>query len=299
MKNNNAEKIEEQAMRLFEALENVDPVLLERSEQGRRAIPFRKYAGLAAAALVFLAVGGSSLYGLRFSGVNREDSTGGNEARAGEALQSVKQGTEAQDKYVAGGQDMQWNSPESGEADGIIFDRDDEGAESVRDEAEPLVSNPADPCAFKLGKELGDPGNESGALKKESGVFELGEGAELLGVMMNYLPKELPEGYCVSDREVSAEGSENDYFLFRLESAEGSRLEYRADYMEQKDSLPEEVRYINAEGLSGEMLEGEIKKLAQPEQEYTEVAVLYGDGVCVRISGDCSAEILWELIPLK
>lgn len=283
MKNNNTEKIEEQAMRLFEALENVDPMLLERSEQGRRAIPFWKYAGLAAAALVFLAVGGSSLYALRFPGVNREDSTGGNEARAGEALQPAKQGTQAQDKFVAGGQDMLQDCPENNAADESFFDRQGERLESVKEES--LVSNPAEPCTFKLGK--------------EPGVFELGEGAELLGVMMNYLPKELPEGYCVSDREVSAEGSENDYFLFRLESAEGSRLEYRADYMEQKDSLPEEVRYINAEGLSGEMLEGEIKKLAQPEQEYTEVAVLYGDGVCVRISGDCSAEILWELLPLK
>lgn len=284
MKNNNAEKREEQTIRLFEALGNVDPALLERSEQRRKAIPFRRYASLAAAALVFLAVGAGSLYALRFSGVKRENYAGNNEKRAEEAkVQSAKSGTEALERSVAAGQDMEWNCPENGAADEIVFEKDGEMLDSIREEVESLAKK------------------ESVCLKMEtgSGVFELGEGAELLGVMMNYLPKELPEGYCVSDREVSADGSENDYFLFRLESQEGSCLVYRADYLKSRDPLLKEVICINAEELSGEKLEGEIKKLAQPGQEYTEVVVLYGDGVCVRISGDYSAEILWELLPLK
>lgn len=53
-----SEKKTDQAMRLFEAMEGVDPELLAKSEQTRKIIPFGRYARIAAACFAVLMLGG-------------------------------------------------------------------------------------------------------------------------------------------------------------------------------------------------------------------------------------------------
>ena len=62
------EKKTDQAIRLFEALEGVDPELLARSEKEKKIIPFRRYVRAAAMFLAVIAVGGLGIYTVRNAG---------------------------------------------------------------------------------------------------------------------------------------------------------------------------------------------------------------------------------------
>ena len=59
------EKKTDQAIRLFEALDGVDPELLARSEKEKKIIPFQRYVRAAAMFLAVIAVGGLGIYTVR------------------------------------------------------------------------------------------------------------------------------------------------------------------------------------------------------------------------------------------
>lgn len=63
-----SEKKMEQAARLFEALEGVDPELLARSEKEKKIIPFQRYVRVAATFFALLVAGGLGWITLRYAG---------------------------------------------------------------------------------------------------------------------------------------------------------------------------------------------------------------------------------------
>lgn len=70
-----SEKKTDQAMRLMEALDGVDPELLARSEQKKKIIPFQYYARIAAACLALFVAGGVMFVTARNGGALKKEAT--------------------------------------------------------------------------------------------------------------------------------------------------------------------------------------------------------------------------------
>ena len=100
-----SEKKTDQAMRLMEALNGVDPELLSRSEKKKKIIPFQYYARIAAACLAVCVAGGLMFVTVRYgSGMKQEAATNNSANSAAIGGNGMKNGAADQGNHADGGQ---------------------------------------------------------------------------------------------------------------------------------------------------------------------------------------------------
>lgn len=68
-----SEKRQDQAMRIYEAMNGVDPELLARSEKEKKVVPIYRYARWMAACLALILVGGTCYLTIKYGGFKKAD----------------------------------------------------------------------------------------------------------------------------------------------------------------------------------------------------------------------------------
>lgn len=306
------EKKREQSIRLFEALANVSPELLVRSEKREENKVIRlwggRYGGYVAACLALLLVGGIGLYSMQyFDSVKSTENAMFLNGTSGGAAPGLQGGHEEQ---VAEAE------PQAVGFDGMFADvGPEEREENHSEDSEQMTGEYAQNQLLESSKEEYQEGRsveknmESNALSDEVPLTEMstvrGEAArqkvvaclsaeemENMGSLAEYLPMSLPQGYAVSDTQVSVDESGNGNYVIVMKSQEGKVLKYRVSRSEESDGgsleKSEEVSVIYAENLRSEQFEAEENKT---------IVVLYGDNVRVEVWGDYTLEILREIYP--
>ena len=306
------EKKREQSIRLFEALANVSPELLVRSEKTEENKVIRpwggRYGGYIAACLAILLVGGISLYSMQyFARVESTDNAIMRNGTSGGAAPGLQGGYAEQ---VADAE------PQAVGYDGMYDDmRVEESEESDYVDPEKLEGKYFQDQLLESSLEEGqdvrtaEKEKESNALPEEAALTEMskvkGEAArqkimdclsaedvERMGSLAEYLPMSLPQGYVVSDTQISVDEGGNGNYVIVMHSQEGNVLEYRVSRSEEPNEeyleKQEEVAVIYADNLRSEQFEAE---------ENRTVVVLYGDNVRVEVWGDYTLEILREIYP--
>lgn len=126
---------QDQAIRLFEALEGVDPMLLERSEKQKKVIPIWRYGSAVAACLALVFVGMMSWNGLRGAQKAMNTDAGG----AAEPAQYIFTGPKSEGLESNGAADALAEA-EGGYPECVMMDAED-GAVAIGDEVESIAHN--------------------------------------------------------------------------------------------------------------------------------------------------------------
>ena len=310
------EKKREQSIRLFEALANVSPELLVRSEKREENKVIRpwggRYGGYIAACLAILLVGGLSLYSMQyFDSIKSTDNAmflNGTSGGAASGLQGgyeepvadaelQEEGLDGMPADVGMGEREENLSDDSEQLTGKysqnqILESSKEELQDGRSAEKDMESN-ALPSAPPSEAALTEMSTVRGEAARQKVVASLSaEEVENMGSLAAYLPMSLPQGYAVSDTQVSVDESGNGNYVIVMRSQEGNILQYRVSRGEEPDrgSLVknEEAFVIYAENLRSEQFEAEENKT---------IVVLYGDNVLVEVWGDYTLEILREIYP--
>lgn len=321
----------EQSMRLFEALADVSPELLARSEKKAESKVVRLWGGrfgrYAAACLAILLVGGISLYAMKYSGGwKNADNAALQNSTVGGASSYIRQGSVAEQiaeqieadgtQEAAGGlyaMDLQQGQQAVNAAEGE--GRGENGMpteqqsslngapESGKDSF--LVYNDAEKDVESENQQkAGDAEKESLAelsVMQSPAGYLTEEDVARMGSLAAYAPVSLPQGYTVSDTRIAVDESGVGNYVIVMRSGEGNILEYRVSRGEEDSSEifedQKESNVICVTDLKGEEIEEELTELKPDDRENTIVAMLYGDGVRVEVRGTYTLEILREICP--
>ena len=304
------EKKREQSMRLFEALANVSPELLVRSEKEENKVIRLwggRYGGYVAACLAILLVGGISLYSMQyFAQVETSDSamrmngtSGGASGLQGaqpEQAADFAPQAEGDDGLLA---DMSMEKREENDFEGV---EEITGKYSQKQHLEASIEEGQDGRTAEKDMESNDMPNEAaltemstmlGAAERQKVEDSLSaEDLESMGVLAEYLPMSLPKGYVVSDTRISVDEGGNGNYVIVMRSQEGNVLEYRVSHSKESNEAylekQKDVAVIYVEDLWSGQFETE---------ENRTVVVLYEDNVIVEVWGDYTVEILREIYP--
>lgn len=299
------EKKEERSEKLFEALGNVDPELLLRSEKTKTAkiVGIWKYTGMLAACVAFLLVGGISIYVMQISGGEMSDTQTANSAAAsGGSHQSFSgDGTAAK-------QEAAEEAPNSTGIAGSESDsyKDWNGGEYTADaESDSAEAETSGSCA---GNMLSLQGNVEIENSSESAVFytleELKESCDE-SKFTGYLPEKTPDGYAFDQGYVwkgDADISTDDFIILFFEGGQETvayclmDVENAGDYSEN-GTIP-----LKGEELTLEMLEEELAaiKKAEMQGEYgRRLGILFEDGVLAIFAGIEDPQTVIDLLMVK
>lgn len=310
----NPEKKREQSQRLFEALGNVDPELLERSEKTKKVVPIWKYSGMIAACFAFLAVGGLSLYALQMSGgktassqengmyftapANKDTSAKAKEESAGDACE------EAGAAVIVEVDAAPAENGSVSSASGVV-DLAEQKTETEQNGTEAEKQQMGQNIVESLDGDMG--GNSILAqITEQAGVnTELYYSVEDLRdacsneLFLRRLPMQVPEGYvfdgaCVMGMKTPE--LEDDVILLFYDGGENP-LNYGLLYAASEEETG--VEALREADLTRELLEAEVERLKQAEAEgdYGQrLGILTEDGVLILIAGAQNAETVMQLL---